>query len=125
MDLNSMLCIKTERKLRNDWTVAYKRKLYQIEERMRTFNQVMIHEHLNGSMKITYRGWPVRFKEIPSRPIQQKEEAVKPRKRPPIPSANHPWRKSLAFGFHRFEKGDLAFRADPSAERVLQRPGEI
>jgi len=35
MDLNAILCIKTERTLRNDFTVAHKHKLYQIEEATR------------------------------------------------------------------------------------------
>jgi hypothetical protein len=112
LDLDSILCVKTERTLRNDFTVAYNRRLYQIEEKIRG-SKVTVQEHLDGSIKMVYRGWPLRFKEITTRP--QKEEKVpgkEPRKRPPVPSANHPWRRGFKFGIHRYERGNSSLRSE-------------
>jgi len=112
LDLDSILCVKTERTLRNDFTVAYNRKLYQIEEKIRG-SKVTVQEHLDGSIKMVYRDWPLRFKEITTRP--QKEEKVPgkgPRKRPPVASANHPWRRGFKFGIHRHERGNPSLRSE-------------
>jgi len=112
LDLDSILCVKTERTLRNDFTVAYNRKLFQIEEKIRG-SKVTVQEHLDGSIKMVYRDWPLRFKEITTRP--QKEEKVPgkgPRKRPPVASANHPWRRGFKFGIHRHERGNPSLRSE-------------
>ena len=55
MDLNAFLCIKTERTLRNDFTVAHNHKLYQIEDATNA-SQVIVQDRLDGSMMITYQG---------------------------------------------------------------------
>jgi hypothetical protein len=112
LDLDSILCVKTERTLRNDFTVAYHRKLYQIEEKIRG-SKVTVQEHLDGSIKMVYRDWPLRFKEITTRPQKEEKALGKgPRKRPPVPSANHPWRRGFKFGIYRHERGNPSLRSD-------------
>ncbi|MGZ3605795.1 MAG: ISNCY family transposase [Thermodesulfobacteriota bacterium] len=69
MDLNAILCIKTERTLRNDFTVAHHHKLYQIEEATKA-SKVIVQDRMDGSMRITYKGQPLRFREITERPIK-------------------------------------------------------
>jgi Homeodomain-like domain len=103
-NLDAILCIKTERRLRNDFTVAHNKKLYQIEDATRA-SKLIVHEHINGSMKMTYQGRPLRFKQIPIRPVKREEKApVRERiRKPPIPPANHPWR-GFKFGSHRYER---------------------
>jgi hypothetical protein len=98
LNLDSVLCIKTERRLRNDFTVAHNRKLYQIEDRTRA-SKIIVHEYLNGSLRMTYRDQSLRFKEITTRPVsKQQETQVKERtKRRYKPSAEHPW-KDFRFG---------------------------
>ena len=54
-NLDAILCIKTERTLRNDFTVAHNKKLYQIEDRTRA-SKVMVHEHIDGSLKMYLSG---------------------------------------------------------------------
>jgi len=102
MDLNKILCIKTERTLRNDFTIAHNGKLYQIENALRA-SKVMVEDRIGGSMVITYRDQPLRFKEITARPLREKKQPTgrKGNKRPVPPSAHHPWR-----GF-KFGKYDL------------------
>lgn len=92
-DLDGVLCRKTERTLRNDFTVAYERKFYQVEDKTRAC-RVMVHEQIDGSMKMFYRGQALRFHEIAARP---RKEALPPvlreRRKGHSPSPDHPWRQ--------------------------------
>lgn len=93
MDLNAILCIKTERTLRNDFTVAHHHKLYQIEEATKA-SKVIVQDRMDGSMRITYKGQPLRFREITERPIREnKQPVIRRRRRTYIPPADHPWRR--------------------------------
>jgi hypothetical protein len=93
-DLDGILCIKAERVLRNDFTVAYNGKLYQIEEATRT-KKVTIQERLDGSMRILHQGRPLRYQEIVARPVKVTEpsETRVTAKRATKPSPNHPWKR--------------------------------
>ena len=48
VDLDTVLCIKTERTLKNDHTIQYDGKLYQIDGRIRA-KRVMVEELIDGS----------------------------------------------------------------------------
>ena len=101
--LDSILCIKTERTLRKDFTVAHNRKVYQIEAGTRA-SRIMVHEQIDGSMKIVYQGHALRFRELTTRPLQEENPPVRVgRKRPHPPSPSHPWR-DFKFGIHRYER---------------------
>ena len=120
LNLDAILCIKTERALRNDFTVAYDKKLYQIEDRTRA-SKVMVHEQINGSLKITYQDRPLRFKEITTRPIRQEKAPVRERRtKRCIPSANHPWRKGFKFGSHRYERAKPILTPQNTGECPMQ-----
>jgi transposase len=93
MDLNAFLCIKTERTLRNDFTVAHNHKLYQIEEATKA-SKVIVQDRMDGSMRVTYQGRALRFKEITERPIRGRKQPFVTRSRKAyIPPADHPWRR--------------------------------
>jgi hypothetical protein len=104
VDLDGILCIKTERTLRNDFTVAHNNKLYQIEDHIHT-PKVIAEDRLDGSVRITYKKRVLKFREITQRPkpLNPPSIAVRVRK-PPTPEANHPWRK-FKFGKRRYERG--------------------
>ena len=92
--LDSILCIKTERVLRNDFTVAHDGKLYQIMDKTDA-KRVIVEEKINGKMDITHGNIRLRYKEITERP--QREQKKPPifiikKKKKYIPAANHPWR---------------------------------
>ena len=94
IDLDKILCIKEEHTLRNDFTVAHDKKLYQIEDDTRA-KKVMVEERVDGSMIIAYKDKPLKFKEITARPEKaepQKKYKFK-LKKVFIPSMNHPWRQ--------------------------------
>lgn len=94
IDLDRILCIKTNRTLRNDFTIGHNKKLYQIIERVST-KKVIVEERTDGSMSISHNNKNLKYKEITQRPIKPKEpkktHGLKFRKRC-IPLANHPWR---------------------------------
>ncbi|MDP3016502.1 MAG: ISNCY family transposase, partial [Deltaproteobacteria bacterium] len=54
LDLDAILCIKTERALRNDFTVAHNRKLYQVEDKIHA-SKVMVQDRINGSIRIYHK----------------------------------------------------------------------
>ena len=104
VDLDGILCIKTERTLRNDFTVAHNNKLYQVEDHLHT-SKVIVEDRLDGSVRITYKNRALRFKEITERPKPVKPPSIGVRvRKPPTPGMNHPWRK-FKFGKHRYERG--------------------
>jgi hypothetical protein len=95
LDLDRILCFKTERALRNDFTIAHNNKLYQIKDNIIT-KKVTVEDRIDGSMLISYKGAILKFKEIITRSKRIEEEpkpyGVTPKKIC-IPPADHPWRK--------------------------------
>jgi len=93
INLDRILCIKTERTLRNDFTIAHSGKLYQIQDRIKA-GKVTVEERINGTMVITNKDTFLKFKEITERPQRQKAmPRLSGKKRQCKPSADHPWRK--------------------------------
>lgn len=91
--LKGILCLKTERSLNNDFTVAYNNKFYQIEDKIKA-KKVIVEERLDGTMAITHEGAVLIFKELPERPKKKKLlhiPKIRPQHKPP---ASHPWRMS-------------------------------
>lgn len=88
--LDHILCLKTERVVRNDSTIAYNSRLYQLKDKVKSA-KVVIVEKFNGSMAITADNKEVRFEEITERPKKlHRPKRIQPR-RPVTPAANHPW----------------------------------
>jgi transposase len=91
-----ILCIKTERTVRNDFTIAHDRKLYQIQEAVKT-KKLMVEEYTDGSMAIWCQDKKVGFRQIEIRteksPKPQKQSAIPVRKPPTAPPQDHPWRR--------------------------------
>ena len=108
INLDSILCIQTERTLRNDFTVAHDNKLYQIEDRTHA-SRVRVHEQIDGSIKIFYRGQALRFREIPTRPLRPVKAPVwVGRTEPHPPPPDHPWR-DFKFGRRTYERRKVLF----------------
>ncbi len=95
LDLKKILCIRTERTVRNDWTISHNSNLYQIEEAI-TNKKVTVEEHIDGTMQITNNGNRVKFRSIQQRPEMKPKEQKMKRRRPTtyIPPQDHPWRKT-------------------------------
>lgn len=103
-NLDKYLCIKTERTVRNDNTIAHNGKLYQIEAGTKT-KKVMVEERLNGTMHVVSPvrdkslngvrdGVSLKYKEIEARPIRITVKSLASKRRPRyIPPKDHPWRR--------------------------------
>jgi len=95
-DIDRILCIKTKRTLRNDFTISHDGNLYQITERVNG-KEVIVEERVDGSMHIICDNRRLKFKEITSRPVRDKVTEQKTIQSKPkkvcIPPKEHPWRK--------------------------------
>jgi hypothetical protein len=91
IDLNKIFCKKTECALRNDFTVAYEKKLYQIENNIRA-KKVTVEERTDGSMLIRHKGASLEFKEITTRPEKIEQPKLYLPRQVYVPPADHPWR---------------------------------
>lgn len=104
LDIDKILCIKTKRTLRNDFTIAHDRKLYQIEERINR-KEVIVEDRIDGSIAITYNNRALKFREILMRPVRDKITEPKVTQSGPkkayIPPEDHPWKKYPAVNRNR------------------------
>ncbi len=93
-ELDRILCIKEERTVKNDFTIAYNGKLYQIEQRTRA-KKVTVEERLDGSLHITYKGKDLRYRMITEQPTKKTPDTpyLIAAKKPRVPPADHPWKK--------------------------------
>ena len=94
IDLDKILCIKTKRGLRNDWTVSHNKKLYQVIDHVRT-KSVIVEERIDGSMLITHKDANLKYREITQRPVREEkaeESFIIKSKKNYKPPEDHPWR---------------------------------
>lgn len=93
LNLDKILCIKTERVLKNDFTISYDGKLYQIKDNINAKN-VVVEVRTNGSMFVTYHGVNLKYNEIVVKPLKENKRLSEPASpRTYIPPADHPWRR--------------------------------
>lgn len=103
INLDKILCVKTARVLRNDYTIAHNVKLYQIQDSL-SAKEVIVEERIDGSMLITHKNRSLRFNEITTKPQKGKEvkneylPAIRPRGIH-IPPKEHPWRNRVLQGY--------------------------
>ncbi|PJC47789.1 MAG: integrase [Candidatus Omnitrophica bacterium CG_4_9_14_0_2_um_filter_42_8] len=80
LNLNNVFCIKEERTVASDNTISYNSKYYQLlpnEYRISfTKARVMVHEWLDGSIHIFYKGKELKNKPIPKVKYKSKETAL-------------------------------------------------
>ena len=94
-NLDRYLCLKTNRTVRNDNTVAHNRKLYQLKDKVLS-RKVIVEERLNGSVHIiSSRGVSLKYKEITERPKKATPtKSLRVKSTSSVPAVNHPWRRS-------------------------------
>jgi len=100
-ELDRMLCLKMTRVVRRDWTVAHHGQLFQIETQIHT-QAVLVEDHLDGTMRITHRGQPLRYHAITARPVRvmaPTPPAVAQRLVKPKPT--HPWHRRIWSDRHK------------------------
>ena len=96
LNLKSVFSIKEKRVLRNDWTVPYQGRLYQILDRIHA-KSITVEDRLDGSLVLSYEGRTLQFREIPM-PAKKEKAALKPKdlpwnsmRRDVLPT--HPWKQ--------------------------------
>ena len=96
MDIDSHLCVKTDRVLRNDFTVAHRKKLYQIISKTRA-KKVTVEERVTGRIIISYKGESLGYKEISQNSGRKQvlKKELRGIKKKYIPPMEHPWKKPL------------------------------
>lgn len=92
IDLNTILCIKTKRVVRNDFTIAYKKKLYQIKDR-NPGRKVILEERIDGTMRIFGNNRYLAYKLITVKPVIQRER--KPAREIYRPPMAHPFKRQM------------------------------
>jgi transposase len=93
LNLDKILCIRTVRTLRNDFTIAHDGKLYQIQDPIKS-KKVLVEERTDGKMLLTDNDVRLKFAEITARPEkQQKLKGATRHRKGHTPSVDHPWRK--------------------------------
>jgi len=95
LDLNGVLCLKTQRRLNSDSTVIHQSKVYLVEQRVQA-QTVMVEQRLDGSLHLCHQGRSLRYREVPARPrkAQTLDSAIQPKQKRFRPAADHPWRSS-------------------------------
>jgi len=93
LEIDTRLCVKTERFLRNDFTIAHNRKLYQVLSMTRA-KKVTVEERVTGRIVISYKGKSLGYREIHQRPVKKASERRSRSRIKPlyIPPGEHPWR---------------------------------
>ncbi|MFQ5586045.1 MAG: ISNCY family transposase [Thermodesulfobacteriota bacterium] len=91
-NMDRYLCMKTERTVRNDNTVAHNGKLYQIEEKVKT-RKVTVEERVDGSLHIMTDSAGLKCKEIRERPKSEAVAKSAKTRKPYTPPKDHPWRR--------------------------------
>ena len=97
INLDKILCRKTEHGLNNDSTIVHDKKLYHVLSRI-CGRKVMVEERINGRLLITYKGKELKYRQITQRPVKKAEPvkqqvhiATKAHK----PAMDHPWKKLM------------------------------
>jgi hypothetical protein len=100
VDLNVVLSIQEERVVRNDWTVVWRNRWFQLGEveqkRHLVKKSVQVCQLLDGTLRWRYRGRELQWKELPEQPakvrvvVEKTERRQKGKKWKPGP--DHPWR---------------------------------
>ena len=107
VDLDLVLSNQEERVVRNDWTVSWRNRWFQLSESHRKLalvkQRVLVCEQLDGTIRMRYCGRELVWIELASRPNREKlrgkerstEKGKGQTKGPWKPPADHPWRRGL------------------------------
>ena len=96
LNFDKIFCLKDERKLQNDFTLSYKRRILQLTKHQRAVVRprevITIHEKFDGVLGLYIRGIQLNYIELKQRPNKPKEAFIVKDRIYRKPAANHPWR---------------------------------
>jgi transposase len=97
--INNIFSIQSYRNVNNDFTVRFKSKWFQLKEQQPTLvlrkDQILVEEHLDGSIHLNLRNKYLEYTELPQRPEKVKMHVTGLTKERQLwkPPMNHPWKK--------------------------------
>jgi hypothetical protein len=95
--LDEVLSWEEERVVQGDWTVACGGQWYQLDRQHEALSlvrrKVIVRTLRDGRVQLVYRGRKLKWRELPGRPLREKDKPVKVRRVALPPSANHLWRR--------------------------------
>jgi transposase len=97
--INNIFSIQSYRNVNNDFTIRFKGKWFQLKEQQPTLilrkDQILVEEHLDGSIHLNLRGKYLEYTELPQRPEKIKMHVTGLTKERQLwkPPMNHPWKK--------------------------------
>jgi len=97
--LDHVLCYQEQRVVQNDWTVSWCNRIFQLgvaHQKLALARQkILVSELLDGTMRLTWKGRPLSWTEVCTRPSKAKPKPTAPTttKAPHKPAATHPWRR--------------------------------
>lgn len=104
LNLDKILCIRTDHPVRNDTTIVHDKKLYQLQGEFPKKAKVRVEERVNGSMLVIYQEERIKYKKIEVRPEKVHQEKRKKRRIATyIPPTDSQYRKSKDIMFKRQE----------------------
>jgi transposase len=96
-NLDSILCLKEKRTVSRDWCVSYERRVLQIEAKHQSLGlagqRVEVRQHLDGSLRLQFRGRALSYHELEKRPEASKERPQFRARKQYQPAADHPFRQ--------------------------------
>lgn len=106
VDLALVLSFQEKRVVQSDWTVAWRRRWFQLTEANQKWalvgQRVTVCEQLDGTIRLRYQGRELAWEELPERPTPAgRRQAQCPKATPKAnhapwrPAADHPWRRKL------------------------------
>ena len=97
--IDNIFSIQSYRNVNNDFTIRFKGKWFQLKEHQPTLvlrkDQILVEEHLDGSIHLNLRGKYLEYTELPQRPEKIKMHVTGLTKERQLwkPPMNHPWKK--------------------------------
>ena len=107
VDLAMVLSFQEQRVVQADWTVAWRRRWFQLtasNQKLALVRQrVTLCEQLDGKIRVRYQGRELAWEELPERPkptarpkpTKTRSGTAKAIKGPWKPAADHPWRRKV------------------------------
>jgi hypothetical protein len=95
LKLEEVLCVQERRVVGRDWCVRWHNNFLQIPAEHAALDlagkTVLIKELAGNRLLVTYRGQTLRFRELPARPLPERERVIQVNRRPWKPGPDHPW----------------------------------
>jgi transposase len=100
-DLDAIFCFQTERRVRNDYTITLDAKYIQLRIGVAPLplpgNSVSVRRYLDGTLHIFSKDHELLFEFF-------NHKQHKPRRVPPLPASDHPWRFSHPIGKAKYAR---------------------